>query len=100
MNSSGRDVVVISSGRDMVVINSCMEMGVISSGREMVVISSGMDVVVISSSKLGFSSNRNMVTISGRDNRGRGRANGEAPGTSPPPGVGTYTTVYRADSVH
>ena len=84
----------------MGVISSCRELVVISSGRVMVVISSGMDGVVISSSKLGFSSNRNMVIISGRDNRGIGRANGEAPGTSPTPGVDTYTTVYRADSGH
>ena len=100
VNSSGRDVVVISSGRDMVVINSCMDMGVISSGREMVVISSGRDVVVISSSEVVSSSNRNVVIISGRDIRARGRAAGVAPGTSPLPGAGMFTTVYREDSVH
>ena len=104
VDSSGRDEAVISSSRDKVVI---------SSGRDMVVISSGEDVVAISSrevasssvrnketsSGLVISSNTNTVIISGRDNRAKGRAAGEAPGTSPPPGADTSTTAFRADSV-
>ena len=107
VDSSGRDeaviissrvVVVFSKGMDMVVVSSGRDLLVTSSGKTMVVISSRRELVVISSGRvMGFNSNRNMVIISGR---GRGRANGEAPGTSPPPGVDTYTTVYRADSVH
>ena len=107
--SSGRDLLVINSGTNMAVISSCREMVELSSGREMVaissgrdvvVISSGRDVVLISSSEVVSSSNRNMVIISGRDNRARGRAAGVAPGTSPLPGAGMFTTVYREDSVY
>ena len=104
VDSSGRDEAVISSSRDKVVI---------SSGRDMVVSSSGEDVVAISSrevasssvrnketsSGLVISSNRITVIISGRDNRAKGRAAGEAPGTSQPPGADTSTTAFRADSV-
>ena len=113
VDSSGRDEAVISSSRDKVVISSGRDMVVISSGEDMVVISSGEDVVAISSrevasssvrnketsSGLVISSNRITVIISGMDNRAKGRAAGEAPGTSQPPGADTSTTAFRADSV-